>query len=163
MNEQFDPALIADSLAEPDMVTPVIEPSSARRTGTSRAAAEQLGERRAEAPPADWPGGIVAPDADAIDTVKELVRNHLIEEANRYVGSLLDDRIKAGDSQLQAVALLLQHYHTILAMQPPLSHIGPVPLRPDDRLYACFDQFLDLLRRQDSQILELQMMISELV
>jgi hypothetical protein len=58
---------------------------------------------------------------------------------------------------------LLQHYHTILAMQPPLSHIGPVPLRPDDRLYACFDQFLDLLRRQDSQILELQMMISELV
>jgi hypothetical protein len=162
MNEQFDPALIADSLAEPGMTTSVAEtrPAKPARGGQ---AAEKLGERRAEAQQADWPGGVVAPDADAINTVRALVRNHLIEEAGRYVGSLLDDRIQAGDHQLQAVGLLLQHYQTILAMQPPLSHIGPVPLQPDDRLYACFDQFLDLLRRQDSQMLELQMMISELI
>lgn len=162
MNEQFDPTLVADNVAVPDMTAPGREPRPAEQSRTRRVP-EKLGERRAEVQPTDRPGGVVAPNADAIDTVRALIRSHLIDDAQRHVCSLLDRRIQGGDRQLQAVALLLQHYYTILSMQPPLSHIGPVPLQPDERLYACFDQFLDLLRRQDSQISELQMMISELV
>jgi hypothetical protein len=87
----------------------------------------------------------------------------LLEDAHEAVTTLLDRRIAAGDPDLRAASLLLQHYQTVLSRQPPLAHIGPATLRPSDQLYACFDQFTDLLHQQNHQILELQAIIAELV
>jgi len=97
------------------------------------------------------------------DQVRRLIQEHLLDDAHEAVATLLDRRIAAGDPDLRAVSLLLQHYQTVLSRQPPLAHTGSVPLRPSDQLYACFDQFTDLLRQQNHQILELQAIIAELI
>jgi hypothetical protein len=97
------------------------------------------------------------------DEVRSLIREHRLDEANRVVLTMLDERIAAGDGELSAASMLLQHYDVVLSRQPPLSHIGAMPLRPNDRLYACFDQFIDLIRQQQSQVSELQAIIAELI
>lgn len=97
------------------------------------------------------------------DEVRTLIRGHRLDAANRVVMTLLDQRIAAGDGELYAAAMLLQHYYVVLSRQPPLSHVGTLPLRPNDRLYACFDQFIDLIRQQQSQVSELQAIIAELL
>jgi hypothetical protein len=106
---------------------------------------------------------IEAGESAARDGIRTLIRDHRLDEAYRVVMTLLEQRIAAGDSELGAASLLLQHYDIILSRQPPLSHIGALPLRPSDRLYACFDQFIDLIRQQQSQVSELQAIIAELI
>jgi hypothetical protein len=76
---------------------------------------------------------------------------------------LLDRRIADGDSELLAVKNAVQRCLSLLSAMPPLSHVDSAPLRPDDRLYEFFDQFLSLLRQQESQMQELQTMINELI
>jgi hypothetical protein len=120
--------------------------------------------RRVRAPESDpQPQNPTALPGAATSLVRGLIRNGLLDEACRHALTMLDQRIVVGDVELSAVRILLQHYHIILSAQPPLSHVGMVPLRPDSRLYACFDQFLDLLHRQENQIAELQAMVAELV
>jgi len=102
-------------------------------------------------------------ETDIADEVRRLIRDHRLDEANRIVARLLDRRIADGDSDLGAASMLLQHYDIILSRQPPLSHIGAVPLRPNESLYACFDQFIDLIRQQQNQVSELQAIIAELI
>lgn len=97
------------------------------------------------------------------DQLRTFIRNHDLDRANRVVMTLLEHRIAAGDSELHAATMLLQHYHVILSRQPPLSHIGTLPLRPNDCLYACFDQFINLIRQQQGQVSELQAIIAELI
>ena len=95
------------------------------------------------------------------DDMRTMIRDHRLDEANRIAATLLDQRIADGDSDLSAASMLLQHYDTILSWLPPLSHIGVMPLRPNDRLYACFDQLINLIRQQQSQVSELQAIIGE--
>ncbi len=102
-------------------------------------------------------------ETDIADDVRGLIRDHRLDVANRIVAGLLDQRIADGDSALGAVSMLLQHYDIILSRQPPLSHIGAVPLRPNESLYACFDKFIDLIRQQQNQVSELQAIIAELI
>ncbi len=102
-------------------------------------------------------------DHGVVDHVQALIRNNRLDEANRVVLNLLQQRIDTDDKQLSAASMLLQHYEIVLSRQPPLSHIGARPLRPNDSLYACFDQFIELIRRQQSQISELQAIIAELI
>ena len=86
-----------------------------------------------------------------------------IGDACNFALHLLDRRILNGDAELLTVKCVVQRCLSLLSAMPPLSHVDTVPLRPDDRLYECFDQFLSLLRQQDNQMLELQTMINELI
>jgi hypothetical protein len=76
---------------------------------------------------------------------------------------LLDRRIAGGDTELLAVKCVVERCLSLISAMPPLSHVDSVPLRPDDRLYEFFDQFLSLLRRQESQMQALQTIINELI
>jgi hypothetical protein len=102
-------------------------------------------------------------DRNVQEDVRTLIRDHRVDAANGLVMTLLDQRIAAGDTDLRAASLLLQHYEIMLSRIPPLSHVGAIPLRPNDYLYACFDQFIDLIRQQQNQISELQAIIAELI
>jgi hypothetical protein len=129
---------------------------------------QRLPNHTGESPDGLDPGshhGPVAPTSstNAADRLRRLIQDHLLEDAHEAVGVLLDRRIAAGDADLHAVSLLLQHYQVVLSRLPPLAHIGSVPLRPSDQLYACFDQFIDLLRQQNQQIMEMQGMLAELL
>lgn len=97
------------------------------------------------------------------DIVRALLAERRLEMATGFVLDLLQQRISVGDRALDAVRLVLQHYVTIVSQSVPLSHLGCAPLRPDDRLYQCFSEFVDMLHRQDGQIRELQAIIAELV
>ena len=95
------------------------------------------------------------------------VRAYLAEQrlgmANQLALDVLDDRLAIDDDDgLRAVRLLLQHYMLLVAQMEPLAHLGCAPLRPDDRLYQCFNQFVALLHQQDSQIRELTAIVAEL-
>jgi hypothetical protein len=89
--------------------------------------------------------------------------DHHIGAACDFALELLDRRILSGDTELSTVKCVVQRCLSLISAMPPLSLVDRVPLRPDDRLYECFDQFLSLLRRQESQMLELQTMINELI
>ncbi len=95
--------------------------------------------------------------------VRSLIQESRLDEAHQAVMSLLDKRIVAGDEELIGVALLAQFYQVLISGQPPLSYPGSAPLRPNDKLYQCFDQFIDLIRQQESQIAELRSIVAELV
>ncbi len=86
-----------------------------------------------------------------------------LEPACEMVMELLTKRISSGDVDLIAAKLLLEACVSLISTMPPLSHVSTLPLRPDDRLYSFFDQFLSLLRQQEIQMQQLQMMISELI
>lgn len=94
-------------------------------------------------------------------------QSHLVDgrfgHACALVTEYLDKRIASGDLDLLAVKLVIQRCQTLVSEMPPLFHMTSVPLRADDRLYALFDQILGLLRQQESQMQELQMMINELI
>jgi hypothetical protein len=75
---------------------------------------------------------------------------------------LLDRRIAGGDTELLPVKDVVRRCLSLISAMPPLSHVDSAPLRPDDRLYEFFDQFLSLLRQQESQMQDLQTMINEL-
>jgi hypothetical protein len=111
------------------------------------------------------PPAITEPaSADApIDDVRTLIQESRLDEAHQAVMTLLDQRIVAGDKALIGVALLAQFYQVVITGQPPLSYPGAEPLRPNDKLYQSFDAFIDLIRRQQSQIAELQAMVAELL
>jgi hypothetical protein len=94
--------------------------------------------------------------------LRNLIRENRLGEAGLLVLTLIDKRIAAGDSELATALTLLRHYEFIISQLPPLWHVGAVPLRPDERLYTCFDQFIELIRLQQHQIGELQAMISEI-
>jgi hypothetical protein len=97
------------------------------------------------------------------DAIPNRVAGASISAGCELALELLDRRISAGDSGLLAVKSVVQRCRSLLAAMPPLSHVDSVPLRPDDRLYQCFDQFLSLLRQQETQMQELQAMINELI
>ncbi len=103
-----------------------------------------------------------APEVPAAD-IRALIQQSRLDEAHQAVMTLLDRRIVAGDHALIGVALLAQFYQVLVSSQPPLSYPGAEPLRPNDKLYQCFDQFIDLIRRQESQIVELRAIVEELL
>jgi hypothetical protein len=98
-----------------------------------------------------------------VGDVRALIQESRLDEAHQAVMALLDRRIVAGDEELIGVALLAQFYQTVITSQPPLSHPGAEPLRPSDKLYQCFDAFLELMHRQQGQIAELRAMVAELL
>lgn len=102
-------------------------------------------------------------DSSVRAEIRDLIKNNLLEDANRIVMELLRSRIQAGDDELEAVMLLLQHFRVIIARQPPLSHLESIPLHPNGALYECFDQFIDLIGRQNKQIGEMSAIIAELI
>ena len=77
--------------------------------------------------------------------------------------ALLDERVSAGDAELGAVRRVIERCLSLISTMPPLAHVASLPLRPDDRFYQLFDQFLSLLRQQEGQMQELQTMINELI
>jgi hypothetical protein len=95
--------------------------------------------------------------------IRTLLLEKSLEGPSSAASALLDQRIAAGDAELRSVSLILQHYETVLSRLPPLAHNGTLPLSPSDELYACFDQFIDLLRQQDQQIAELQAILAEII
>ena len=97
------------------------------------------------------------------DAVRDMLGQQRIDMATGFVLDLLDQRIAAGDGALDAVRLVLQHYVMIVSQSVPLAHLGCAPLRPDDRLYQCFAEFVETLHRQESQIRELTAIVAELV
>lgn len=108
-------------------------------------------------------GEVVAFPGESVTVIRDLIRSGALDDAHDQALVLLDRRIAAGDPPLAAVKLLLLHYYHIVSAQQPLAHLGTAPLRPDDRLHACFGGFLDLMHRQQRQIHELQQMIGELL
>ena len=86
-----------------------------------------------------------------------------LDQATRLVGDMLERRVAAGDTELDAARILLDHYYTIVTNMPPLGHLDGIPLRPSDALYNCFDQFLEMMRKQDGQIRDLMAIIDELI
>jgi hypothetical protein len=101
--------------------------------------------------------------ATSFNRMRTLVLENSLDEAASVAAALLQQRIAAGDVELASVGLLLQHYETVLYRLPPLGHTEMVALRPSEELYACFDQFVDLLRQQGQQIAELQAILSEMI
>lgn len=111
----------------------------------------------------DWLSSPQAPADDACDAVRALLAEQRLERATSFALDLLNQRIDVGDGALDAVRLVLEHYAMIVAQLAPLAHLGCAPLRPDDRLYRCFSEFVDMVHRQDGQIRELQSIIAEMV
>jgi hypothetical protein len=99
----------------------------------------------------------------ACDAVRALLAEQRLERATAFALDLLNQRIDVGDGALDAVRLVLEHYVMIVAQLAPLAHLGCAPLRPDDRLYRCFSEFVEMVHRQDGQIRELQSIIAEMV
>nr|WP_294509219.1 hypothetical protein [uncultured Rhodopila sp.] len=95
--------------------------------------------------------------------MRTAITGNALSEASCIATVLLEERIAAGDTELEAVSLLLQHYQVVISRLPPLAHIGTVPLRPSDHLYACFDQLIELLHKQYQQVADLQAIVSELL
>jgi hypothetical protein len=98
-----------------------------------------------------------------LNDIRSLIRDNLLDEATRVAMALLQSRIVDGDNALADVGLLLQHFHMLIARQPPLSHIDTLQLHPNGHLYECFDRFVDLIAQQNKQIGEMSTIISELV
>lgn len=102
-------------------------------------------------------------DADLPFAVRARLNEQRLEQATRLVADMLERRVAAGDAELDAARILLDHYYTIVTNMPPLGHVDGVPLRPSDALYTCFDQFLEMMRKQDGQIRDLMAIIDELI
>lgn len=102
-------------------------------------------------------------DADLPLAVRARLEEQRLDQATRLVADLLEQRVAAGDKELGAARMLLDHYYAIVSSLPPLGHVDGIPLRPSDALYRCFDQFLDMMRQQDGQIRELMSIIDELI
>ncbi len=100
---------------------------------------------------------------DRVAEIQENLAGGRVEQAGQLAIDLLDARVAAGDHELNAAKAVIRFCLSLVAMMPPLSHVSGVPLRPDDRLYMFFDQFLSLLRQQDQQMRDLQSMIHELI
>ncbi len=120
------------------------------------------------APGIHEPAGSVDFQINAVNFDDAAQRQNDFADANIGLGceralQLLDSRIAAGDTGLLPVQSVVRRCLALLSAMPPLSHVGSLPLRPDDRLYECFDQFLSLLRQQECQMQELQTMINELI
>jgi len=105
----------------------------------------------------------VSAGATGLRDIKDHLVDGRIDVACQLAMDLLDARVAAGDAELSMAKQVVQHCLWIISAMPPLSHIGSVPLRPDDRLYTLFDHFLSLLRQQEGQMQELQTMINELI
>jgi hypothetical protein len=99
----------------------------------------------------------------SVESLRDWLREQQLDVATQMILERLDKRIARGDAELQAVRLLLHHYSTIISRLVPMAHLGCAPLRPDDRLYECFAEFVDLLHRQQNQIREMEAIITELV
>jgi hypothetical protein len=131
----------------------------------AKAARDTRTPERSAAPPVSAAAVVegVSAGATGIRDIKDYLIDGRIGVACRLAMDLLDARVAAGDTELSAAKQVIQHCLWIISAMPPLSHIGSVPLRPDDRLYTLFDHFLSLLRQQESQMQELQTMINELI
>jgi hypothetical protein len=147
---------------------PARKPTLSPRRSSRRQAAASRSKQRVEMPVLQDSGEPmvfeIAPfEVDnAVERQPDRSDDH-IGAACEHALDLLDRRIIGGDSELLPVKAVVQRCLSVISAMPPLSHVDSVPLRPDDRLYECFDQFLSLLRQQESQMLELQTMINELI
>jgi hypothetical protein len=95
--------------------------------------------------------------------VRASLENQRLEHATALVLAWAERRIRSGDEDARAIEQLLRHYILLVCRMPPLAHLEREPLRPDDRLYECFDDIVTLLHRQDQQINTLLAMLAELV
>ena len=105
----------------------------------------------------------VEPQPDLAKLVQDSIAGQRLDQATALVLQWAEQRIRSGDAEVRAVEHLLRHYILLICRMPPLAHLDREPLRPDDRLYECFDGLLALIRRQDEQIKTLLAMLSELV
>lgn len=117
-------------------------------------------------PSIDFMHGTFGPsynDQARVSEIRENLVGGRVGAAGQLAIELLDARVAAGDHDLDAARMVIQSCVSLISMMPPLSHVSGVPLRPDDRFYTFFDQFLGLLRQQEQQMRELQSMIHELI
>jgi hypothetical protein len=127
----------------------------------ARAVPIQQKSERAVVPVAPVSAAIDA--ASATTAVNDALAAGDLAHAGELAMSLLASQEAAGEPAAQAGLQVIAAYQAAFEKLPPLHKISRSKISFDDRVAACFEEMLALLRIQDSQIAELQAMVSDLV